>query len=186
MLFVRRDGQYRGEVSGQLFSDFLRDGTQTINPIFQDWTDQLTTIFTEARLKQFIELRSIDCVGLELSLAAQAFWKGLLYDDFALTEALKLAPVLKMEEWRQLRWSVARDGLAAKACGVNVGDVARQLVELAVQGLRAVAPSETSHLDSLQALVCDDGLCPADILLRNWYGRWNRSPEKLFDYLRVA
>jgi glutamate--cysteine ligase len=47
-------------------------GAGAIEPQFQDWTDHLTTIFTEARLKQYIELRSADGGDLRMALALGA------------------------------------------------------------------------------------------------------------------
>jgi glutamate--cysteine ligase len=186
MLFVRRDGRYVGNVSGHRFGDFLSEGEAGIEPIFQDWTDHLTTIFTEARLKQYIELRSIDCGSTEMVLAANALWKGLLYDAQTLDEAFRLAPELKREEWFELQESVARDALDAQAAGVKIGDLARELVNLASEGLKRIAPDEVCYLDCLRQLVCDDGICPADVLLNNWHGRWNQSIALLFDHLRIA
>jgi len=75
---------------------------------------------TEARLKQYIELRSIDSGSPEMALAGQAFWKGLLYDEAALETAFALAPKLAPEQWLKLREAVAIDGLAADVLGINV------------------------------------------------------------------
>ncbi|HEY9285586.1 MAG TPA: hypothetical protein VIP46_19200, partial [Pyrinomonadaceae bacterium] len=81
---------------------------------------------------------------------------------------------------------VARDALAARHGRVRVLPLAKELVALAGEGLRSIAPEEVSCLDVLRAQVCDDELSPADILLRNWHGRWHASPERLVAHLRVA
>jgi glutamate--cysteine ligase len=119
-------------------------------------------------------------------LAANALWKGLLYDAQTLDEAFRLAPELKREEWFELQESVARDALDAQAAGVKIGDLARELVNLASEGLKRIAPDEVCYLDCLRQLVCEDGICPADVLLNNWHGRWNQSIALLFDHLRIA
>jgi gamma-glutamylcysteine synthetase len=81
---------------------------------------------------------------------------------------------------------VARDGLAARCAGVDVLALARRTVALAAEGLGRVAPDETAYLDPLVERVVGEGVCPADILLRNWEGSWHGSMEKLFEHLRVA
>jgi gamma-glutamylcysteine synthetase len=81
---------------------------------------------------------------------------------------------------------VARDALDAKGSGINVGELARELVNLAYDGLKSIAPGEEAYLEPLRQLVCEDGLCPADVLLKNWHGRWNQSTALLFDHLRIA
>jgi glutamate--cysteine ligase len=186
MIFVQRGGRYLGAVAGVRFREFLEGGRAGITPVFGDWADHLTTIFTDARLKQHIELRSADTGGLEYSLALQALWKGLLYDDAALDEALRLAPKLKGPEAVLLRERVAREGLAAKCAGVDVLRLAREMVGLAVEGLKRVAPGEAAYLDVLVERVVGEGVCPADILLRNFEGSWHGSLQRVFEHVRVA
>jgi glutamate--cysteine ligase len=186
MIFAQRGGRYIGAVAGLPFREFLESGRAGLTPLFGDWADHLTTIFTDARLKQHVELRSADACDLEYSLALQALWKGLLYDDSALDEALRLAPKLKAAESVRLRERVARDGLEAKCEGVDVLRLARETVRLAVEGLRRVAPEETGYLDVLVERVVKEGVCPADILLRNFAGAWHGSLDRLFEHLRAA
>ncbi|MFN2453174.1 MAG: glutamate--cysteine ligase [Pyrinomonadaceae bacterium] len=187
MIFVRRDGGYANAVAGQPFGEFLLHGAGAIEPVFQDWTDHLTTIFTEARLKQYLEMRSADGGTLEMALALAALWRGLMYDDAALDEALRLAPKLQPKEMRALQAAVARDGLAAEEAGVNVLRVAKDLIALAADGLRRFAPAEGKYLDILREQVIEDEVCPADIQLRNWHGAaWHGSLQKLAQGLRVA
>jgi glutamate--cysteine ligase len=186
MIFVQRGGRYLGAVAGLRFSEFLERGRAGVTPVFGDWADHLTTIFTDARLKQHVELRSADANDLEMSLALQALWKGLLYDSSALDESLRLAPRLKGGDALSLRERVAREGLAARHAGVDVLRLARELVTLAAEGLKRVAPEEVSYLDVLCARVVSEGVCPADILLRNWEGSWHGSLERAFEHLRVA
>ncbi len=186
MIFAQRGGHYDGAVSGVRFREFLERDGDGVRPVFGDWADHLTTIFTDARLKQHVELRSADAGSLEMSLAFQAFWKGLLYDAGALDDALRLAPRLKLTDAVALREAVARDALAAECTGVNVLRLARETLTLAAEGLGRVAPEEVSYLDIIREQVMDEGVCPADILLRNWEGRWHGSIERLVEHLRVA
>jgi glutamate--cysteine ligase len=187
MIFAQRGGRYTGAVSGLRFSEFLAGGSDPVVPLFGDWADHLTTIFTDARLKQHVELRSADANGLEMAMALQALWKGLLYDEDVLDAALRLAPRHDdLGDALALRECVARDGLAAKCAGVDVSGLAREVVGLAVEGLKRVAPDEAGYLDVLVARVVGEGVCPADILLRNFEGSWHGSMERVFEHLRVA
>jgi glutamate--cysteine ligase len=186
MIFAQRGGRYIGAVAGLRFREFLEHGHAGISPVFGDWADHLTTIFTDARLKQHVELRGADANGLDMTLALQALWKGLLYDSAALDEALRIAPRLKTADSVALRERVAREGLAARHAGVDVLKLARETVALATEGLKRVAPEEVSYLDVLHERVIIEGLCPADILLGNWEGSWHGSIERAFEHLRIA
>ena len=62
MYFVYRDGTYI-DALGQSFRDFLAGNLPALPgevPTLSDWADHLTTIFPEARVKQFIEMRGAD------------------------------------------------------------------------------------------------------------------------------
>lgn len=186
MIFAQRGGRYIGAVAGLRFREFLEHGHAGVSPVFGDWADHLTTIFTDARLKQHVELRGADANGLDMTIALQALWKGLMYDSAALDEALRIAPRLNAADSVALRERVAREGLAARHAGVDVLALARETVALATEGLKRVAPEEVSYLDVLREQVIVEGLCPADILLRNWEGSWHGSIERAFEHLRVA
>src|SRR5207253_3941725 len=102
MFFVRREGDYI-DLAGHSFGEYLAGCGCPMTPIFQDFTDHLTTIFTEARLKPHIEQRSMDCGSIEMAMAAMAFWKGLMYDRAALEGALGLAPKLTPGEYAEFQ-----------------------------------------------------------------------------------
>jgi len=186
MIFAQRDGIYLEAPTGMKFGEFLDGGCAGVQPIFGDWADHLTTLFTDARLKQHIELRSADCGNLAHTLALQALWKGLMYDAGTLDEALRLAPRLGQAEAQSLREEVARQALAARCAGVNVLELSREIVRLAVEGLRNIAPDEVAYLDVLRQQVIEEGVSPADILLGNWHGSWQGSMKEVIRYLRIV
>ncbi len=183
MFFIRRDGDYIN-LAGESFAKFIANGSGP-RPIFQDFTDHLSTIFTEARLKPHIEQRSMDCGSMEMVMAALAFWKGIMYTAAARDAALDAAPRLTREEFAELQLDVARHGLNAQAAQVKVIDTARAAVELAQAGLRSIAPDEAQYLDILEQRVLREQLCPADILIRNFTGSWNGDIRKAVDYLQL-
>ena len=46
-----------------------------------DWINHLSTIFTEVRLKSYMEVRGADAGKWEMICALPAFWTGILYDE---------------------------------------------------------------------------------------------------------
>jgi glutamate--cysteine ligase len=186
MIFAQREGRYLDAVTGMKFGDFLARKCPGVQPLFGDWADHLTTIFIDARLKQHIEMRSADSGNLSMTLALQALWKGLMYDQGTLDEALKIAPRLNHEEMRGLQETVAIDALSARYAGVNVLMTAKEIVRLAQSGLAGIAPTEASYLDVLFEQVVYEEISPADILLRNWHGSWHGSIKRVMEYLRIA
>jgi glutamate--cysteine ligase len=83
ILFIQHEDQY---VSGRkyLFKDFMEGKIHEIGnrlPTENDLTTHLSTIFTENRLKKYIELRSMDTCGWDCLCAGPAFNIGLLYGN---------------------------------------------------------------------------------------------------------
>jgi glutamate--cysteine ligase len=183
MFFIRRDGDYI-DLAGRSFKEFIADGGD-YRPVLQDFTDHLSTIFTEARLKPHIEQRSMDCGQIEMAMAALAFWKGLMYDTQILNQALDLAPRTSRDGYARLQMEVARHGLDAKIEGFSVMRLAQAAIEMSRAGLRSMASEETRYLDIIEQLVIRERSCPADILIRNFRGSWHGDVLKALDQMRI-
>ena len=82
-LFIKDKEDY---ISGQkyTFKDFMNGKINEINnrlPDEKDLSIHLSTIFTENRLKKYIELRSMDTCGWDCLCAGPAFFIGILYGN---------------------------------------------------------------------------------------------------------
>ena len=190
MYFVKRDGLYI-DASGQSFRAFI-DGKLAALPgeraTLKDWSDHLTTLFPEVRLKTYLEMRGADC-GPQTSICAlPALWGGIFYDDAALEAAWDLCKHWTSEQKRALRLDAARIGLKAEIAGRSLKDVAADLVAIAKSGLKARGClnggmlDETTFLTGLED-IADSGLTPADRLLELYHGPWGGRVEPVFDYL---
>ena len=83
ILFIQEKENY---ISGQKykFIDFMNGKINEINnrlPTEKDLSTHLSTIFTENRLKKYIELRSMDTCGWDCLCAGPAFNVGMLYGN---------------------------------------------------------------------------------------------------------
>ena len=83
ILFIQHKDQY---ISGRnyKFKDFMNGKIDVIEnrfPSETDLTTHLSTIFTENRLKKYIELRSMDTCGWDCLCAGPAFNVGMLYGN---------------------------------------------------------------------------------------------------------
>ena len=189
MYFVYRDGKYINAL-GQSFRDFLDGRLPALPgevPTLSDWADHLTTIFPEARLKKFIEMRGADGNQWRRLCALPALWVGLLYDQSALDAAWDLCKHWDLETREAMRVAASVDGLQADTHGVNMLALARQVVDIADAGLRARAmpgagglvPDETHFLNALRESV-ESGQAPADELLAHFHGDWQGDMSKVF------
>ena len=83
LLFIQNNKEY---LSGNNYSfqDFMDGKIKEINnrvPTEDDLTTHLSTIFTENRLKKYIELRSMDTCGWDCLCSGPAFNTGILYGN---------------------------------------------------------------------------------------------------------
>jgi glutamate--cysteine ligase len=189
MYFVYRDGRYV-DATGQSFRDFLRGELPALpgeKPTLSDWADHLTTIFPEARIKTFIEMRGADGGPWRRLCALPALWVGLLYDDSALDAAWDVARGWTAETRDGLRVAAGRDGLQGVTNGLRLHDLAREVVAIAEAGLKARAvegegglvPDETHFLNALVESV-ESGRVPADELIARYEGEWDRDASRVF------
>jgi glutamate--cysteine ligase len=195
MYFVYRDGRYI-DALGQSFRDFLQGKLPALpaeRPSLSDWADHLTTIFPEARLKTFIEMRGADAGQTDHLCALSAFWVGLCYDKTALDAAWDLAKNWTAEFRETLRINSARSGLAAQVDGVKLIDLAKELVDISRKGLiaRGRANVETGAVDESRFL---DPLfenlatqkSPADRLLGLYSKEWNTDLQPIYRAARIG
>jgi glutamate--cysteine ligase len=189
MYFVYRDGLYINAL-GQSFRDFLKGQLPALpgeTPTLSDWADHLTTVFPEARIKKFIEMRGADGGPWRRLCALPALWVGLCYDQSALDAAWDLVKGFDAETRDALRVAASEQGLDAKVGSIKMMDLAKEVVAIAQSGLKARArpgsggmvPDETHFLNALQESL-ETGKTPADELLDHYNGDWGQDVTRVF------
>ncbi len=190
MYFVYRDGKYV-DALGQSFRDFLKGKLPALpgeKPTLSDWADHLTTVFPEARVKRFIEMRGADGGPWRRLCALPAFWVGLTYDQGALDAAWDMVKGWDADTRETLRVGASVEGLQARTGKLKMHDLAREAVAIADAGLRARArpgsggmvPDETHFLNALKDSV-ETGMVPADELLERYNGAWDGDLDRIYD-----
>jgi glutamate--cysteine ligase len=190
MYFVKRDEKYL-DMSGRSFRAFMRGELAELpgeRPTLSDWSDHLTTLFPEVRLKQYLEMRGADSGPATRICALPALWAGLLYDNQALDDAWTLCKGWTSEQRAKLRLDAARTGLKGEIAGRTVQAVAREVLAIAKAGLRRRAKlnanlvDETGFLSELEE-IADSGITPAERLLDLYHGPWRGDAGRAFDDL---
>ena len=160
LLFIQREGQWL-EPSEISFRQFMQSGWKDHVAELSDWELHLSSIFTEARLKQYLEIRSIDCQTVPIGLSAVAFIKGIFSNDESRKKAWELLQDLTIKERMRLFAETPRKALQTRFEGRLLLDPCRELVRISRAGL---AENEKSYLLPLESLL-ESGRCPAERLL---------------------
>ncbi len=190
MYFVYRDGKYINAL-GQSFRDFLKGKLPALPnelPTLNDWADHLTTIFPEARLKKFIEMRGADGGPWRSLCALPALWVGLCYNQSSLDAAWDLVKTWTSQTREELRVEAANKGLHCKVGNIKMIELAREVIAIANEGLKARCipssnlkfPDETHFLDALNEVV-ESERTAADKLIELYRNNWNQDVSKVFD-----
>jgi glutamate--cysteine ligase len=195
MYFAYRDGRYI-DVAGASFRAFMQGRVPALAgevATVGDFADHLTTVFTDVRLKRFLEMRGADAGTPEMMLAQSALWVGLLCDTAALAAAGALLAEMGWEDVVALRTAVPRLGLAAPLAAADgrpwragtLRDLARDVVAIARDGLRARARrdaagrDESAYLVPLEAIVAG-APTQAEHWLARYSGAWAGEIGRIF------
>ena len=181
MYFVMRDGRFV-DATGTTFRAFMAHGLPddpAIRATMGDWADHVTTVFTDVRLKRFLEMRGADMGSAAMVPALAAFWVGLLYDDAALKAASALVRPWSVAQLQALRSDVPMRALDSVIGGVPLAEVARDVLTIAREGLRARGQGEGRFLDPLER-IASGGETQADHWLRRNSGEWAGDVSRVF------
>ena len=190
MYFVYRDGVYI-DALGQSFRDFLAGKLPAMpgeTPTLSDWADHLTTVFPEARMKRYIEMRGADCGSVEHMAALPAFWVGLLYDQSALDAAWDLVRGWDEETREALRVAASVSALQGRVGGINLQDLSKEVLAISTAGLatraRESGVDEVGFLDVLHAHV-KTGRVQADNLMAQYEGAWGQDLDNIYNACKL-
>ena len=190
MYFIMRDGEFVNTL-GMSFRDFLDGKLPALPgelPTENDWEDHLTTLFPEARVKRFIEMRGADSGPWSSLCALPAFWVGLLYDADTQSQIAAYISDWTQDERDALRLAVPQSGLDTPFRTATLLDMARDVLAMAEQGLKNRARSdgaggdETTFLAYLQQIVAE-GQSPAARLVDKYRHEWDGDITRIYKEL---
>lgn len=186
MYFIVRGGDYI-DMTAITFRQFMLGGHNGHYATMEDWRDHLTTLFPETRIKGYIEVRSADSQSPELMPALPALIKGAFYDPDCLQAAWDLVKGWSWDERMQAYLDSHRDALAARFRRHSLLDLAKELFQIAWEGLkrqRALndnGEDETIYLSPLKNFLFQ-GKCPADLLVEKWETELRHDIKRLIAY----
>ena len=184
ILFIQEKENY---ISGQKykFIDFMNGKINEINnrlPTEKDLSTHLSTIFTENRLKKYIELRSMDTCGWDCLCAGPAFNVGMLYGN--LDEAHDIVSKWDKDKIINAYLEAPEKGFNTQLMGKDLLYWASTLLNLSRKGLEQrdilnkSKKNETLFLNHLQKVI-DNKTTNADHMI-NKFSK-NEDLNELYD-----
>ncbi|MDA8050746.1 MAG: glutamate--cysteine ligase [Rhodospirillales bacterium] len=192
MYFIRRGGTYL-DLAGRNFRDFIAGRLAEVageRATIGDFADHLTTVFTDVRLKRYLEMRGADAGSPAMMLAQSAFWVGILYDEAALAAAAALIARTPWQEFAALRDSVPMTGLATRWGRGTLRDLAREVIAIAAEGLarrgrlNAAGDDERIYLAPIEAIAAG-APTQAEYWLARFHGPWQGDVNPIFSEAEI-
>ena len=173
LLFIQNDKEY---LSGEnyTFSDFMNGKIKEINnklPTEDDLATHLSTIFTENRLKKYIELRSMDTCGWDCLCAGPAFNTGILYGN--LDETFELISKWDKDKIINAYFEAPKKGFNTELMGKDLLYWSSLLLNMSKKGLESrdilskSGENEAKFLNHLEKLI-DNKTTNADHMINKF------------------
>ena len=186
MYFLIRNHEYIDltQPPGLTFRQYLERGHGHERATVEDWTNHLTTIFTEVRLKKYVEVRTADSQPPQFMLALPALLKGTLYNDDCLAGAWDLVKGWSYRERLEIADAAHKNGLDARAGKFKLQELCYELMQIAAKGLERqpalnkLGQDESIYLLRLMDLV-RSGHSQASLVISRWKGEWNYDVNRL-------
>ena len=159
ILFLKKNGKYHSP-NGQTFNDFLNGNLSFLNgikPNLEDFENHLGTIFTEVRVKQIIEFRSLDTCNFGCICNGPSFFTGLIYGS--LDETYEIIKNWKKEEVMEAYLNAPKQGLNTLLNNKKLIDWGKIFLDLSKRGLEKrnelnkSGKNETIYLKHIEEII---------------------------------
>ena len=135
ILFLKKKGKYYSP-NGQTFNDYLNGNLNFLKgekPTLKDFENHLGTIFTEVRVKQIIELRSLDTCNFGCICNGPSLFTGLIYGS--LDETYEMLKNWKKEDVMEAYLNAPKQGLNTLLNNKKLVDWGKIFLDLSKKGL---------------------------------------------------
>ena len=174
LLFIYKNNDHKN-LNNKTFGDFMKGSLSEVNnhlPTFEDLELHLSTIFTEVRLKKYIEIRSLDACEWDCHCAGPAFYTGLIYGK--LDESLDLIKDWKSEDVLKAYLDAPKKGLKTEINGKSILEWGKILLNISNRALidrnfkNKTGNDETIFLKNIEQIL-QQNKTKAEKTLENFY-----------------
>lgn len=187
MVAVFRDGKWI-PVKNTTFGGFMKNGYEGFQPTLDDWILHVSFIYTDIRMKQYIELRVCDSLPPFLIPALQAVVKAFVYHPDGMRFITQLTKDWHFHDFCMVGADIAKHGMFAEVRGKKLLDSCKEILEIATAYLKSFAvmneknEDESIYLKPIKEFIFVHEKSPGRWVMEKWEGEWRKNPEKLIEW----
>jgi len=172
------------------FQKFLEEGYDGIFPTEEDFHMHMKSVWTDVRMRNTIEVRVFDSLPPSLVPSVPAFIKGLMYDTKNLDYLHSMVNEWSFAEFQEMRERLSEGGLDTVFRGKKSLSLAKELLDLAEEGLKrtrvldAYHNDESIYLEPIKEFIFLKGKSPAGWLMESWKGKWGQNFLPVFEWCK--
>jgi len=171
------------------FKDYLKTGFKNHTANVSDIHTHIQSVWSEVRIKKYMEYRGIDCVPLHLIPSIPAIIRSITLSPDVMKECQSLVKKWTFNDHLEMRERISKDALQAETPdGGKVLDLAKELLNIASYSLRERHKQMRGRVDATRFLwpikeyIFVREQSPAEYVMEMWNGEWHRDPRKLLEW----
>ena len=99
-----------------------------------------------------------------------------------MNEIEELFKFFEYRDFSELRYNVPKSALNARIGKYSVKDISKEILYIAEKSLIGMDTGEEKYLEAIKEYTLN-GISPADVIIRNWNGLWNKDVKKLIKFV---
>ena len=165
MIFIQRGANYFPV--NITFREFMQKGYIGLKAKMSDWINHISLYFPDVRLKSYVEIRNHDAQNGLMTLSVPALWKGIMYNDDAMSEIENILSKYDYEEFIQLRKDTPISGIQTKIRNYYVIDLIKEFFDISYASLKNNKNKEEKYLEPVYEYISLRRV-PADNLIEEF------------------
>ncbi|MBI2639011.1 hypothetical protein HYW83_05475 [Candidatus Peregrinibacteria bacterium] len=187
MVTIFRDEKWI-PIKNTTFAGFMKNGYGGFRPTLDDWILHVSFIYTDIRIKQYMELRVCDSLPPFLIPSLQAVVKAFVYHPDGERLITQLTKDWSFMDFCMIGEDIAKNGMFAALRGKKLLDYCKQILEIATSNLQSFKilneknEDESIYLKPIKEFVFVHEKSPGRWVMEKWEGEWRKNPEKLIEW----
>lgn len=171
------------------FEEYIKKGYKKHRARIEDFYLHIKSVWSEMRIKHYLEYRGLDTVPPHLIPAIPAIVRAITLNQDVMSECKKITENWTFNDHLEIRKGICKTGLQTRAPdGKKILDLAKELLEIASFSLKKQHQEIKDRTDASRFLwpikeyIFVREQSPAEYIMEMWNGKWHKDPRKLIEW----